>query len=144
MSNITGQLKSNATTQTIASLSDTPEHQLLLSITHSRQSSSDTLFNNVHHTAWGTADLHNGSGHQHGYFVNEHANGDRSFGTYECNVSTANGQITMEGHWRFTNGTGHFAGISGNGTFNGRMTSPTASEASFDGSYQLKAGTKAA
>jgi hypothetical protein len=144
MPNLTGQLKSSDTMQTLASLNDTPGHQLLLSVSHSRQTSSDSLFNNIHHSAWGTTDLHNGSGHQHGYFANEHADGDRSFGTYECNVSTVNGQLTMEGHWKFTNGTGQFAGISGNGTFKAQLTSPTTSEASFEGSYQVKSGIRAA
>jgi hypothetical protein len=55
-----------------------------------------------------------------------------------------NGLLTMEGSWTFTHGTGQYSGITGNGKFHGRMTSPTDSETSYEGSYQLKAGTRAA
>jgi hypothetical protein len=96
------------------------------------------------HTSWGTADLIRGHGQQYGYFMSEHSNGDRVCGTFECRVATVSGQMVMEGSWKYTHGTGQFAGITGNGTFKGRMTSPTESETSFEGRYELKAGTKAA
>jgi hypothetical protein len=37
-------------------------------------------------------------------------------------------QITLEGTWRFSGGTGGLTGLSGAGTFKGRMTSPTGVE----------------
>jgi hypothetical protein len=86
-----------------------------------------------------------GKGHERGYFVNEHANGDHEGGEYEARVSTSsNGQMTMEGTWKYTHGTGQFSGISGSGKFKGHMTSPSEVEVSFEGSYQLRAGTKVA
>jgi uncharacterized cupin superfamily protein len=144
MPNITGNLKGKSAVHTQVSLSDTPEHALLLTVGNATQTSNDEHFNNVKHTSWGTADLTRGHGQQHGYFMNEASNGDRSCGTFECKVSTVNGLLTMEGSWTFTHGTGQYSGITGNGKFHGRMTSPTDSETSYEGSYQLKAGTRAA
>ncbi len=144
MPNFTGKLKGNSTVQTIVSLEDTPGHQLLLRAGNADHSCSDPLFDGTRQSSWSTADLINGNGHEHGYFVNQHANGDRETGTYEGKVSTVNNQISFEGTWKYTHGTGQFAGISGHGKFTGRMTSPNDSEVSFEGSYQLKAGTRAA
>lgn len=46
--------------------------------------------------------------------------------------------------WKYTHGHGKFAGITGNGKFKGRMTSPTEFQMSWEGSYQLEAKTRAA
>jgi hypothetical protein len=144
MPNFTGQIKGRTVTQSIVSLNDTPEHQLMLSSTTATQTCSDPQFNSHHHDAWGTADLTKGHGTQHGYFANEHAHGDRSCGSYEGKVSIVNGQLSMEGTWKYTHGTGQFSGITGNGKFKGRQTSMTETEVTFEGSYQLKSGTRAA
>jgi hypothetical protein len=144
MPNFTGQLKGTSSVQTIASLNDTAGHQLMLRAGTAHQTCSDPHFNNTRHSSWSTADIVNGNGTERGYFTNEHANGDRESGSWEGKVSTKNNQISFEGSWKYTNGTGQFSGITGNGKFQGHMTSPTESEVSFEGSYQLKAGTKAA
>jgi hypothetical protein len=144
MPNFTGSFKGRSLVQTIVSLHDTPGHDLVLRESVSTHKSSDAHFNGTTNTIWGTADLVRGHGHERGYFVNEHSNGDRDCGTYECKVSTVNGKITLEGTWKYTHGTGQFNGITGNGTFTGRLTSPTEAETSYEGDYQLKAGTRAA
>ncbi len=144
MPNFTGNLKGKTVAMTCVALNDTPEHQLMLQHSVATQRCSDTLFDSVKCTSWSTADLIRGDGQERGHFMNEHANGDRDGGTYECKVSTVNGQITMEGTWKYTHGTGQFNGLTGNGTFKGRIISPTETEISFEGSYQLKAGTRAA
>ena len=46
-------------------------------------------------TYWGTADLIAGNGPQRGYFVNEHSDGDRDFGTFEGRIATSDGQVTL-------------------------------------------------
>jgi hypothetical protein len=144
MKDLSGRNSTRVISQTIVSLSDTPGHELHLLHSTGRQTSSDEQFNNAHHHAWGTSDLVKGSGHSHGYFVNEHPNGERDCGTFEGKMTTANGQVTMEGHWKYTHGTGKFNNISGGGQYTGRLTSPTEMEISWEGSYQLAAGTKAA
>ena len=144
MPNFTGQLKGTSSVQTIASLNDTAGHQLMLRAGTAHQTCSDPHFNNTRHSSWSTADVTNGNGHERGYFMNEHANGDREGGTYEGKVSTKNDKVSFEGTWKYTHGTGQFAGISVNGTFKGHMTSPTETEVTFEGNYQLKSGTRAA
>jgi hypothetical protein len=144
MPNMTGHFTGNYTVQTVVACQDTPDHVMTLAEVHATQSCSDEMFNNTKHTGWGTTDLTKGHGHQRGYFINEHPNGDRESGTFEGKISTSNGQVTSEGTWTYTHGTGKFKGISGNGKFKGRMTSPTQVEMSWEGNYQLAAGSRAA
>lgn len=144
MPNFTGQLKGTSTAQTIVSCNDTPGHQLMLRAGTALRTCSDPLFNNTIQSSYSSADIINGNGSERGYFVNEHANGDREGGSWESKITTKNDKVSFEGTWKYTHGTGHFAGISGNGKFKGHMTSPSDSEVSFEGSYQLKAGLRAA
>jgi hypothetical protein len=65
-----------------------------------------------------------------------HTNGDTSFGTFEAKVSMTDAP-TVEGTWRFTGGTGSLAKLSGGGPFKAQMTSPTDSEMTWSGSYEL-------
>jgi hypothetical protein len=39
--------------------------------------------------------------------------------------------------WQYTGGTGTFSGITGGGTYKGRITSPTEVQVNWDGTYQL-------
>jgi hypothetical protein len=144
MPNFSGQLKGNSLSQTIVCCNDTPGHMLMLRAGSAHQTCSDLMFNNTKHSSWSTADVTNGNGHEHGYFVNEHSNGDREGGSWEGKIVTRNDQVSFEGTWKYTHGTGQFSGISGNGSFKGHMISPTESEVTFEGSYQMKAGTRAA
>ena len=144
MPNFTGQLKGSSTVQTIVSCNDTPGHQLMLRAGIAQQTCSDPLFNNTRHSSYSTADITNGTGHEYGYFVNEHANGDRESGSWEGTITTKNDKVSFEGTWKYTHGTGRLAGISGNGKFKGHMISASESEVSFEGNYQLKAGLRAA
>jgi hypothetical protein len=85
-----------------------------------------------------------GNGPQNRYFVNEHADGDRDLGTFEGMIVTASGEVTIEGVWKYTGGTGNFEGLTGGGTYKGRMTSPTAVENTWEGTYELAAKARAA
>ena len=75
-------------------------------------------------TYWGTADLIAGNSPQRSYFVNEHSDGDRGFGTFEGRIASTGGQVTIEGAWIFTGGTGKLEGLTGGGSYKGKMTSP--------------------
>lgn len=144
MPNFTGSLKGTNIALTMISCNDTPGHQLILRAGSAQQTCSDPLFNNTRHNSYSSADVTNGNGREHGYFVNEHANGDREGGSWEGTITTKEGNVSFEGSWKYTHGTGQFAGISGNGKFKGKMSSPSDSEVTFEGSYQLKAGSRAA
>jgi hypothetical protein len=74
---------------------------------------------------------------QTGYFMNRHPNGDVDRGTFQGKITTAAGVVTMEGSWQYTGGTGTFSGITGGGTYKGRITSPTEVQVNWEGTYQL-------
>src|ERR1700747_180021 len=124
MPNVSGSFSGKATSQTVVFLEDVPNHEMHLSTITGLQKSSDEKWNDAEITYWGTADLVAGNGTQNGYFVNMHANGDRDIGTFEGNVKTAGGEVTIEGTWKYADGSGQFKGITGGGTYKGRMTSP--------------------
>ncbi len=144
MPNLSGTFSGTATTQSTITLHDAPNHALNLLEVRGVQKSPDEKWNNSKMTYWGTADLIAGNGTQRGYFVNEHADGDRDFGTFEGRISTSGGQVTLEGTWKFTGGTGKYAGLTGNGKYKGRLTSPVDIEDTWDGTYQMAAKTQAA
>ena len=95
-------------------------------------------------TYWGTADLIAGNGPQRGYFVNEHSDGDRDFGTFEGKIVTSEGQVTIEGVWIFTGGTGKLEGLTGGGSYKGKMTSPVEVENTWEGAYEIAEQARAA
>lgn len=142
MPTMTGSFSGNVRVHTSISLPDRPSHTLDLAEISGRQKSSDEKWNNAAITYWGVTDIVEGKGTQRGYFVNAHGGDDRDWGTFEGKVAANGGQITVEGTWQFTGGSGKFSGLTGNGAFKTRMTSPTEVEASWQGTYEL-AGAKA-
>jgi hypothetical protein len=119
------------------SLDDQPNHSLGLAEVSGTQSSSDAKWNNSAITYWGTTDMQGTQGTQRGYFLNDHGSAGQDRGTFEGNVSVVAGEVAVEGKWQYTGGAGDFAGITGNGTFKTRLTSPTTVEGSWQGTYEL-------
>ena len=144
MPNLSGSFSGRATAQTNLSLQDIPNHDLNLMEVRGVQKSPDEKWNNSKLTYWGTADVIAGNGPQRGYFVNEHADGDRDIGTFDGRIATSEGHITIEGTWKYSDGTGQFKGLTGGGTYKGRMTSPTEVENTWEGTYELAAKVRAA
>ena len=144
MPDLSGSFSGRATAQTTISLYDVANHDLNLLKVRGVQKSHDEKWNNSKMTYWGTADLIAGNGPQRGYFVDVHANGDRDIGTFDGSVKTAGGQVTIEGNWKYVDGTGMFKGLTGGGTYKGRMTSPTEVENTWEGTYELAAQARAA
>ena len=144
MTKFSGSFSGTATSQATIALEYVPNHELHLATITGLQKSSDEKWKDSRITYGDVSDLVGGNGTQRGYFVNVHANGDRDIGTFEGKVKTAGGQVTIEGTWEYTNGTGQFKGITGGGTYKGRMTSPTEVENTWEGSYQLAAKARVA
>ncbi len=134
---ITGSFSGKVRVQTAISVPDQLNHELNLAEIAGTQKSSDEKWNNAAITYWGITDLVEGRGTQRGYFVNVHGEVDRDWGTFEGRVATTGGQITVEGTWQFTGGDGKFKGLTGNGTFKTRLSSPTQVDASWQGNYEL-------
>ena len=144
MPDLSGSFSGRATAQTTISLYDVANHDLSLLKVRGVQKSSDEKWNNSKMTYWGTADLIAGNGPQRGYFVNEHSDGDRDFGTFEGRIATSEGHVTIEGAWIFTGGTGKLEGLTGGGSYKGKMTSPVEVENDWEGTYQIAEKTRAA
>jgi hypothetical protein len=118
---------------------DHPGHDLSLAEIGGTQKSSDANWNNATIHYWGITDLIEGQGTQRGYFVNSRGGDDRDWGTFEGKLATSGGQITVEGTYQNTGGSGKFKGLSGKGTFKTKMTSPKDVEATWQGTYELSA-----
>jgi hypothetical protein len=144
MPSISGSFSAHVTAETTLFPDDQPNHQLQIAEIHTTQKSPDPNWNNSQLIYHGVTDLVAGTGTQHGYYVNEHADGDRDCGTFEGNVTMAGEQATIDGTFTFTSGTGKFKGIHGDGNFKGRQISPTEIEMNWTGTYEVAAGTRAA
>src|ERR1700757_3361065 len=144
MPNVSGSFSGRATSQSTITLQDTSNHDLNLLEVRGVQKSSDENWNNSKITYWGTADLIAGNGPQRGYFVNEHSDGERDFGTFEGRIATSGSQVIIEGVWKFTGGTGKLKALTGGGSYKGRMTSAMEVENTWEGPYEIAAKTQAA
>jgi hypothetical protein len=139
MPTITGSFSGNVKLQTAIAVPDQSGHDLSLAEIGGTQKSSDANWNNATIHYWGITDLIEGQGTQRGYFVNNRGGGDRDWGTFEGKVAMSGGQITVEGTYQNTDGSGKFKGLSGKGTFKTKMTSPKDVEATWQGTYELAA-----
>ena len=140
---ITGTFFGKIRTQAAAALSHEDNHALTLIEVAGPQKSPDPLWEGARITYWGTSDLVNGSGSQCGYWCNEHPDGDRDWGTFEGKITTSGQQVTMEGMWKYTGGTGRFKGISGGGKYKGYFPSATDVVNNWEGEYTLASATAA-
>ena len=134
---ITGSFSGKIRTQAAAALIHEGNRALTLVEVAGTQTSPDPLWNGAKITYWGTADLVNGNGPQKGYWCNERANGDRDWGTFEGKIITSGQQVSMEGAFKFTGGTGKFKGMSGVGKYKGHFPSVMDVVNDWDGEYTL-------
>jgi hypothetical protein len=56
--------------------------------------------------------LLDGKGSQRGYYNNVHIDKGRDWGTFEGKVTTAGGELTVEGTFKFIAGDGDYRGIA--------------------------------
>ena len=144
MPNYSGSFAGKVGSQAVVALRDQADHQLSVAEISGRQNCTDEQWNDAQLTYWGLTDLTAGHGTQRGYWVNEHANGDRDWGTFEGRVTVTGGQVAIEGRFQNKGGTGRFTGISGGGTFKGSFSSPAEVSVRWEGTYKLAASSAAA
>src|SRR5580698_7871113 len=118
---VSASFSGNVAEQKAFAISDESNHALTLAQVTATQKSSDQNWDNATINYWGFADIVDGKGVQHGYFANSRGSDDRDWGTFEGKVAPANGEISVEGTWQITNGSGRLKGITGNGTFSIRL-----------------------
>lgn len=137
MPEMNGSFAGKIRVQTAIGLTDRPNHEMNLAEVSGAQKASDERWNGAVVNYWGITDMLDGKGTQTGYFTNDHGQQGRDFGTFEGKATAVGGQLTVEGSWKFTGGTGEYRGLSGNGTFKTKMTSPTDADCSWKGTYEL-------
>jgi hypothetical protein len=140
---ITGSFAGKIRGQAVVSPFHLENHSLSLIAVAGTQKSADPLYNDAKITYWGTAEIVNGNGPQKGYWCNERANGERDWGTFEGKITTNGQQVSMEGTFAFTGGTGKFKGITGTGKYKGNFPSPTDVVNNWEGEYTLVAAKTA-
>jgi hypothetical protein len=121
---------------------DNPQHEVTLSRLTGVLNSSDPNFNDVKVHEVTFSDCVAGTGTHRGYDVNIHPGGDKTFTRHEGVTKTVAmlneaPQTTFEGTWWCTGGTGRFQGITGRGTYRGRVTS-TGLAYVFEGEYEMR------
>jgi hypothetical protein len=134
---VSGSFSGNVKVQTALAVSDQSNHELNVAEIGGTQKSTDENWNNAVITYWGITDIVEGKGSQHGYFVNDHGESGRDWGTFEGRVATNGGEVTVEGKWQFTGGSGKFKGLIGDGIFKTTMSSARDVVATWQGTYQL-------
>jgi len=144
MTDFSGSFSGRVRVLNTISLSDVSGHELQTVEITGPQTSTDPNWNAARVTYWGVSDVVAGNGTQRGYYVNERADGSRDCGTFEGKVTTNQGGTVIDGTWRSSQGTGMFAGLTGQGTYKTRMTSPTELECTWQGRYELAAASRAA
>lgn len=137
MPSITGSFAGRITKQLALPLTDQPNHGMSIAEISGTQKSPDPLWDNASITYWGVTDLLDGKGSQRGYYNNVHGDKGRDWGTFEGQVTTVGGAITVEGTWKIVSGDGDYRGVTGGGTFKTVMKSETELEATWAGNYQL-------
>lgn len=139
MPTLTGSFSGHFKSQSVIAVPDQSGHEVSLAEVVGTQETSDPNWNNASLTYVGTTDMIDGNGTQRGFYINTRADGDREWGTFEGRVTTVNGLPTVEGTYQNAGGTGRFSGMTANGTFKTRMTSPRDVEGTYQGTYQLAA-----
>jgi hypothetical protein len=140
---ISGTFSGAITVQTAMAVGDHANHEMLLAQVRGPQKSIDPLWHDATISYFAVLDLVEGKGTQRGYFINAHVDGGNSWGTFEGAVVPVGGEVRCDGTWQHTGGNGNYAGVSGEGTFSMRMTSPKTVETAWKGAYEL-AGAAAA
>src|SRR5260370_5943989 len=137
MGGVSGSFSGNVKVQTALAVSDQSNHELNVAEIDGAQKSTDEKWNNAKITYWGVTDIVKGKGSQHGYFVNDHGESGRDWGTFEGRVATNGAKITVACKYQFSGGSGEFKGLTRSGTFHTTMSSPTDVVGTWQGTYQL-------
>ena len=143
MPEFSGSFSGKARVETTIAPADTPDHVLNVAEITGSQNCSDANWSDSRVTYWAVIDVIAGNGTQRGYYVNERANGDRDYGTFEGRVTTDEGKTTLEGTWKASGGSGKFTGLKAQGTYRGVMNSPSEVGMTWSGAYELAAAKAA-
>ena len=126
---------------------DDPKHEVSLIRRLDKDVCSDADFGALDVDTLNVSDYKQGNGTQKGYRTFTHASGDKIFSAYEGETGaerTPEGktEYIFKGKWWYTGGTGKFQGITGSGTYKGRLGADGVTY-EWEGSYEVakSAGT---
>lgn len=80
-------------------------------------------------------EVHGSNGTSHGYYVDNMANGDKTYVHWQGTDAMKDG--TSEGKWTYTGGTGKFKGIKGGGTYKGKYAQDGSVSFDVEGGYTM-------
>jgi len=88
------------------------------------------------------SDYVSGTGTHRGHRVSSFPDGDKAFSSYEGRTKTvlksgSPSEVTFEGRWWFTGGTGKLTGLTGGGTYTGGVSSAGLTY-QYEGDYEVK------
>jgi len=120
---------------------DIPKHEIRCSSRLDMQDSPNPDFAGQV-LAYEVSDYTAGTGRHWGYRAATHSSGDKAFMAIEGMTKTvvkpnAFPDISFEGKWWYTGGTGRFKGITGSGTYTGKVTREGVTYA-WEGEYETK------
>jgi len=123
---ITGKNKTmRIISQTTGDPGDKDGHMLMQTVTLSQTTSSDENWNDTRMLDIQQADQMGETGTHTGYGYHLHKGGDRTFFKYWGTQKSTGAEMSNEGKYEWTGGTGKFQNIKGGGTYTckGTMTS---------------------
>ena len=126
--------------RTVVSPGDDPKHELVLYFRRDTTTSSDPDRDGTEEIVFGQSDSVAGTGTSRGYFRRLFKNEDTYFGSYEGTLKTTveedgSREMTLEGTYKLTGGTGKFKNIKGGGTYRGKATAEGAFS-EFEGEFE--------
>src|SRR5262245_37724929 len=113
--------------ETSMPLGDVANHRLVMSVRRDTTTSPDPEFNETELIVHSQNDVFATGNTHKGYARRLFKNGDTTYAQYEGATKVAakgdgSQEVTWEGRWQFTSGTGKFKNIKGGGTYRGRIT----------------------
>jgi hypothetical protein len=105
---------------------DAPNHEITQFVRVDAVSSTNPDFDGAEQLVYGQGDQVAGTGSHHGYSVSVQKSGDRVFykweGTHKTTVKDGGAwEVSYEGRFQLTGGTGKFSAIRGAGTYRGSV-----------------------
>jgi hypothetical protein len=112
--------------ETMSYPGDVPNHEISQRVRRYTTTSTEPDLDGTEGLLYMQADSMAGTGSHRGYAVRTYKDGDKSFASVEGThkmTSTDGGswELTLEGTWKVTGGTGRFENAKGSGTYNGEI-----------------------
>ncbi len=123
-----------------ADVGDRPNHSFMLSQAKCTWTKPLEIGDTKNTTGLDTAfdEVRGNTSHTHGQYVDNMANGDKAFVSYQGTATFKDGvPQTLKGTWTYTGGTGKLKGLKGKGTYKGTFAADGTVSYEVEGEYEL-------